>query len=290
MLISVIRGQKDNVVAKNIRNDIIKKKNNMLDLAIKAAKAASEILMTNFGKIETKDIVEKSKNDFLTYVDESSEKKIIEMIHEVHPSHAILAEESGFNEQKCDYEWIIDPLDGTKNYISGIPIFAISIALRIKKTIEIGVVLDPVKNDIFYAQRGKGAFLNDEPIRVSKRSELSACLFATGFPFKKKQILSEYLACFKDIFQQTSGARRMGAAAIDLAYIASGKFDAFWEIGLSPWDMAAGALLIEEGGGEISDFWGNNQYLQNGHIVASNGLIQDDLQKIIQKHFPEKIK
>jgi len=263
---------------------------NMLNLAIKAAQAASEIIMENFGKIDRRDIVEKGKNDFLTFVDETSEQKIIEMIRASYPNHAILAEESGLNKKQSEYEWIIDPLDGTKNYISGIPLFAISIALRIKGQIKLGVVLDPVRRDLFYAKKGEGAFLNDDKIQVSARSDMSECLIATGFPFKKKQFLPEYLACFNDIFFQSSGARRMGAAAIDLAYIAAGKFDAFWEIGLSPWDIAAGSLLIEEAGGKLSDFWGNNQYLQNGHIVASNGLIHDHLQKTIQNHFPEIFK
>jgi myo-inositol-1(or 4)-monophosphatase len=261
----------------------------MLSLAIKAAKAASVILMDNFGKIDSRDIVEKGKNDFLTFVDEASEQKIIEIIHEVHPNHAILAEESGLNKKISDFEWIIDPLDGTKNYITGIPLFAISIALRIKGSLELGVVIDPVRNDLFHAQRGKGAYLNDHKVQVTQRSDMSECLIATGFPFKKKQFLSDYLACFNDIFTQSSGARRMGAAAIDLAYIAAGKFDAFWEIGLSPWDIAAGSLLIEEAGGKLSDFWGNNQYLESGHIVASNGLIHNHLQKTIQNHFPEML-
>ena len=233
-------------------------------------------------------IVKKGKNDFLTFVDESAEKKIIEIIHQAQPSHSILAEESGFSKQKSELEWIIDPLDGTKNYISGIPLFAISIALRIKGKLEIGVVLDPVRNDLFYARSGSGAFMNKKKIQVSNRSELLECLVATGFPFKKKQYLPAYLACFGKIFDQTSGARRMGAAAIDLAYIAAGKFDAFWEIGLSPWDMAAGSVLIEEAGGKISDFWGTNQYIENGHIIASNGIIHQQLQEVIKDHFPEK--
>ncbi len=152
------------------------------------------------------------------------------------------------------------------------------------------MVLDPVRNDLFYARKGNGAYLNNEKIHVKRRSEISECLVATGFPFKKKQYLPAYLACFRDIFEQISDARRMGAAAIDLAYIAAGKFDAFWEIGLSPWDMAAGSVLVEEAGGKISDFWGTNQYIENGHILASNGLIHHQLQKTIQIHFPEQFK
>jgi myo-inositol-1(or 4)-monophosphatase len=262
----------------------------LLDIAVKAARMGAKILTDNFGRIEAKDIVEKAKNDFLTFVDESSEKKIIEIISKAYPDHAILAEESGFSTQKSEYEWIIDPLDGTKNFITGIPIFSVSIALKFKNEIILGVVLDPLRNDLFHAQKDKGAFLNNKPIRVSGRSQMADCLIATGFPFKKKHLLPGYLLCFRDIFEQSSGARRMGSAAIDLAYIAAGKFDAFWEIGLSPWDMAAGSLLIAEAGGKISDFWGNYQYLENGYIIASNGLIQDQMQDIIQPHFPELIK
>ena len=259
----------------------------MLNLAIEAAKSASEILLENFGKITSQDIREKSKNDFLTYVDEKTENKIIEIIHDAFPEHSILAEESGLRDQESDYEWIIDPLDGTKNYISGIPLYAISIALRHKNSIEIGVILDPVKNDLFYAQKNEGAFLNGDRIIVSKKMQLGDSLLGTGFPFKLKKFLPTYLKCFQDIFYQCIGMRRMGAAAIDLAYVAAGHFEGFWELGLSPWDMAAGSLLIREAGGKISDFWGGDSFLESGFIVASNGFIHEDLLKIIQEHFSE---
>ena len=258
----------------------------MIELAIEAARAAARILRENFGKIDAGDIREKSQNDYLTFVDEASEKKIIAMIRQAYPAHAILAEESGHSIQKDEYEWIIDPLDGTKNYISGIPVFAISIGLRVQGQMQIGVVHDPIKGDTFHAIRHQGAYHNGRKIKVSQRSDLSGCLIATGFPFKRKEILSDYLDSFRDIFLKCSGIRRMGAAALDLSYLAAGRFDAFWEVGLSPWDMAAGSILIEEAGGYLSDFWGKNKYMDNGYILSSNGRIHDDLLQITKLHFP----
>jgi myo-inositol-1(or 4)-monophosphatase len=260
----------------------------MINIAIQAAKSASKILIENFGKITSDDIVEKKRNDFLTFVDEEAEKAILKILQEAYPDHSFLAEESGFKKQKSDFEWIIDPLDGTKNYISGVPIFSIAIALRQKDQLQLGVVLDPVRNEIFYAQRGEGAYLNGKKIQVSDRHRLEECLLATGFPFKQKEYLSSYVNSFQEIFQQSSGIRRMGSAAIDLAYLAAGRFDGFWEFGLSPWDMAAGSLIILEAGGHVSDFWGQNTYLKNGCFTATNGHIHMKLIQIIQKHFSKK--
>jgi myo-inositol-1(or 4)-monophosphatase len=257
----------------------------MIDIAREAAKSASKIIMDNFGKISLNDIKEKKRNDFLTFVDEQSENKIIKILLNAFPDHSILAEESGWKKHNSDYEWIIDPLDGTKNYISGIPVFSISIALRHKNKIQLGVVLDPIRNELFQAQRGEGAYLNGNKIQVSKRRNLEECLLATGFPFKQKQSLTSYVKCFQDIFQQSSGMRRMGSAAIDLAYVAAGRFDGFWELGLSPWDVAAGSIIIEEAGGKISDFWGEYSSLDSGYIAATNGHIHPALIKIIQQHF-----
>jgi len=259
----------------------------MITVAIKAARAAAGILKENFGKLSSSDIREKSQNDFLTFVDETSEQMIIRTIQQAFPAHAILAEESGHSDQTSEYEWIIDPLDGTKNYISGIPVFAISIGLRYRGQMELGVVLDPIRGDIFHAVRNQGAYHDGQKMKVSQRSDLTGCLIATGFPFKRKEILANYLDSFKDIFLNCSGVRRMGAAALDLAYLAAGRFDAFWEVGLSPWDMAAGSLLIEEAGGSLSDFWGKDRYLENGYILASNGRVHEKLLNLILRHFPE---
>ena len=259
----------------------------MITVALAAARAAAEILRENFGKINAADIREKSQNDFLTFVDEASEQKIIGMIRQAYPTHAILAEESGHSDQSGEYEWIIDPLDGTKNYIAGIPLFAVSIGLRYQGQMQLGVVHDPIRGDIFHALRNQGAYHDGRKMKVSQRSEPAGCLIATGFPFKQKEILANYLGSFKDIFLNCSGVRRMGAAALDLAYLAAGRFDAFWEVGLSPWDMAAGSLLIEEAGGSLSDFWGNDKYLENGYILASNGRLHDFLLDITKTHFPQ---
>jgi len=260
----------------------------MIETAIQAAKSASKILIDNFGKISSEDIKEKVRNDFLTFVDEQSEITIIKILQDAFPDHSILAEESGRTKHKSDFEWIIDPLDGTKNYITGIPFFSISIALRHLNQIQLGVVLDPVRNELFQAERGKGALLNGKKIQVSNSNNLEDCLLATGFPFKQKQSLPTYVSCFQEIFQHCSGMRRMGSAAMDLAYIAAGRFDGFWELGLSPWDMAAGSIIIEEAGGYISDFWGKNSYLSNGYIAASNGHVHSDLIQIIKKYFAER--
>jgi myo-inositol-1(or 4)-monophosphatase len=257
----------------------------MIDIAIEAVTSASKILLDNFGKISVEDIKEKNKNDFLTFVDEQSENTIMKIILHAFPDHSILAEESGWKKHESDYEWIIDPLDGTKNFISGIPHFSISVGLRYKKQMKLGVVLDPVRNELFHAQRDEGAYLNGKKIQVSNRPNLIECLLATGFPFKKKQLLSLYVKCFQDVFQQSSGVRRMGSAALDLVYVAAGRFDGFWELGLNPWDVAAGSIIIEEAGGCISDFWGNESHLTNGCIVATNRHIHPTLIQIIQHYF-----
>jgi len=259
----------------------------MINTPIKAAKSASKILIENFGKIKSEDIKEKERNDFLTFVDTSAEKIIIDILLKNYPDHSILAEETGWQKQSSEYQWIIDPLDGTKNYISGIPNFSISIALRKSDQIILGVILDPIRDELFTVEKNKGVFLNNRKIQVSNETQMQKCLIGTGFPFKLKEHLSTYLKSFHDIFEKSSGVRRMGSAAIDLAYVASGRFDGFWELGLSPWDMAAGSLMIEEAGGQISDFWGGDSYLESGYIVASNGHIHQKMVQITAKHFPK---
>ncbi len=258
----------------------------MIEIAKQAALSAVTILMENFRKITADHIRVKRKNDFLTHVDESSEHEIIRILHQAFPDHAILAEESGLKDIAGEYRWIIDPLDGTKNYISGIPVFSISIALQFKKQVILGVVYDPIHQELFSAERNKGACLNGQPIQVSQTGHLEDCLFATGFPFKFKSFLPAYMDCFEDLFRHITSARRMGSAAIDLAYVAAGRFEAFWELGLNPWDCAAGSLLVEEAGGTVTDFWGHEHFLENSYIVASNGRIHAAALAIIQKHFP----
>jgi len=257
----------------------------MIELAKQAAFEAGEFLLKHFGNIPEEAIRKKTQNDFLSFVDEQSEQTIIEMIRNRYPEHSFLAEEGGSIENKSPYRWIIDPLDGTKNYLSEIPIFAVSIALEYENELILGVVYEPVRKEMFWAEKGKGAWLNEQPIRVSSKEQLNESLIATGFPFKSKKILPVYLKAFEEIFNQSVGMRRMGAAAIDLAYLAAGRFDGFWELGLNPWDVAAGAVLIREAGGQISDFWGTDKFLFNHYLIASNGAVQDALQTILQKHF-----
>jgi len=258
----------------------------MLDTAKKAAREAGIILMENFRKIANHDIREKRENDFLTFVDESAERKIIQTIHERYPEHSIFAEESGEDRKKSDYTWIIDPLDGTRNYISGIPVFGVSIALEERNRIVLGVIYDPVHDELFTAERNKGAYVNGKEIRVNDQGNLTQCLVATGFPFRFKRYLSPYMDCLRDVLDRASGIRRMGAASIDLAYVACGRFSGFWELGLSPWDVAAGSLLISEAGGVNTDFWGNDDFLYKSYIASSNGKIHDALLGIIRRHFP----
>jgi len=264
----------------------LKHKSRFLETAIEAAQVGSVILLEHFGRITAGDIREKSRNDFLTFVDESAERNIIEVIRKAFPDHGFLAEETGISDNRSAYQWIIDPLDGTKNYISGIPIFAVSIALRHQKQIKTSVIYDPIRKEMFCAEQHAGAFLNDQMISVNQTGKLEKSLLATGFPFRYKSVLHRYMSCFEDVFRHTSGARRMGAAAIDLAYVACGRLEGFWELGLKPWDVAAGSLILTEAGGYISDFWDTEGYLFNSFAVATNQKIHADLLKIIQRHFP----
>jgi myo-inositol-1(or 4)-monophosphatase len=259
----------------------------MIDVAKEAAYAAGKILTEHFKKLPKEAIREKQANDYLSFVDESSENIIITIIHKHFPGHSILAEEGGESHQSSEYCWIIDPLDGTTNYITGLPVFAISIALQKGDDIILGVVYDPLQDELFWAEKGKGAFVNDTPIQVSESDTLSECLIATGFPFKAKHLLRPYLNSFEYMFQSCIGIRRMGAAAIDIAYVAAGRFGGFWELGLSPWDLAAGSVLIKEAGGHISDFWDNPDYLYKNYLIVSNGKIHQQMGEIIRKHFPE---
>ena len=259
-----------------------------LNIAVRAARNAGNIIVRAMEHIERLNITEKSENDFVTEVDKAAEKEIIRTIHNAYPSHAILAEESGV-QGESDFQWIIDPLDGTTNYLHGFPQFAVSIALKNKQTIEQAVVYDPLRQELFTASRGRGAHLNDRRIRVTTRRNLDGALLGTGFPFKQQQDLDTYLATFKALFPMTAGIRRAGSAALDLAYVAAGRLDGFWELGLSPWDMAAGALLLEEAGGFISDFAGNQNFMESGNVVAGNPKIQKLMLELIQPLLPEKL-
>jgi myo-inositol-1(or 4)-monophosphatase len=258
-----------------------------LETAIEAARIGGKILMESMDSQERQQINRKKRFDFVTQVDHLSEEAIIDFIKDHHPDHGILAEESGEQEREAEYLWIVDPLDGTKNYIHGFPMFAVSIALMSAGQIHLGVVLDPVRNELFHTERGKGAFLNGQPIRVSNAKDISRCLLATGFPFREKQYTQTYFEAFKLLFYKVSDFRRAGAAALDLAYLACGRIDGFWEITLNPWDIAAGTLLIEEAGGKVTDLWGGATYLKTGHIVASNGIIHEEITQVVGPVFKD---
>ncbi|MFQ5824888.1 MAG: inositol monophosphatase family protein [bacterium] len=256
-----------------------------LETAKEAVRLGGKILMESVGSQERMQIDRKQRFDFVTQVDHRSEAAILDFIKDRHPDHNILAEESGGTDQTKGYLWLVDPLDGTKNYIHGFPMFAVSVGLMSEGRLVLGAVLDPVRNELFYAEKGKGAYLNGTPIKVSKTNDFSQCLLATGFPFRAKHLTDSYFEAFISLFHQVSDLRRAGAAALDLAYLACGRLDGFWEITLKPWDVAAGTILIEEAGGKVSDLWGGDTHLKTGNIVASNGIIHDQITKVVGQVF-----
>ncbi len=256
----------------------------MLNTAIKAARRAGNLINRASLDIDQIKVNVKQQNDFVTEVDRAAENTIIETLREVYPSHAILAEESGETTGDSEYQWIIDPLDGTTNFIHGFPQYAVSIALAHKGVLAHAVVYDTNRNELFTASKGAGAFLNDKRIRVSKRVKLEEALLGTGFPYRMFEHIDTYLAIFKEMTRRSAGVRRPGAASLDLAYVAAGRLDGFWELGLSPWDMAAGALLIQEAGGLVSDLDGDGNYLKTGNIVGGNPKVFNQLLQAIQPH------
>ncbi len=259
-----------------------------LNIAIKAARQAGNVITRAFGRIEDIKVTTKGNNDFVTEIDQRAEATIIQVIRQAYPEHAILAEEGGATDGN-DYCWIIDPLDGTTNFVHGFPQFAVSIALRHRDRIEQAVIYDPISQELFTATRGCGAYCNQRRMRVSSAKGLTGTLLGTGFPFRDYQYLDEYLACFKALLLKTSGIRRPGAAALDLAYVAAGRLDGFWEIGLKPWDMAAGVLLIREAGGLVSDFSGGEDYLERGQIVAGTPRVFQEILQEIRPLLPESL-
>lgn len=242
-----------------------------LNIATKAARSAGNIITRALERLDTVQITEKTHNDFVTDIDTQAERVIVDLIHKNYPNHGILAEESGSSPGSSDETvWIIDPLDGTKNFIHGFPHFAISIAVQQKGRIEHGLIYDPIRHEYFTASRGGGAQLNNRRLRVSSRTTLPTALLGTGFPFRNPSRVVPYLKGFEALLAQASGIRRAGSAALDLAYVAAGRFDGFWEFDLAAWDIAAGALLVQEAGGLVSDMEGTENYLTSGHIIAGN--------------------
>ncbi len=267
----------------------------MLNIALRAARSASELIFRSIERLDTIKVDEKDAKDYVSEVDRAAEQKIIDALRKAYPTHGIRGEETGFHAgsgEGEDYLWIIDPLDGTTNFLRGVPHFAVSIACKYRGRLEHAVVLDPVRQEEFTASRGRGAQLNGRRLRVSGRTSLDGALLGTGFPFRDNQMdnLDNYLGMFRSLVGQTAGIRRAGAASLDLAYVAAGRFDAFWESGLSEWDMAAGVLLIQEAGGLVSDFTGGHSFLENGHIVAGNTKCFKAVLTAIQPHLPASLK
>ena len=258
----------------------------MRNVALKAARAAGAIINRAALDVESVRVAQKQVNDFVTEVDQAAERTIIETLLGAYPGHGILGEESGkeFGAKDSDYVWIIDPLDGTTNFIHGFPVYCVSIALAVKGKIEHAVVYDPTRNDLFTATRGRGAFLNERRIRVSKRAQLKDCLISTGFPFRPGDNFRAYMRMFAEITQRTAGVRRPGAAALDLAYVAAGFTDGFFETGLSIWDVAAGSLLVTVAGGLVGNFTGEADFLEQAECLAGNPRAYGQLVGILGKY------
>ena len=261
----------------------------MLTTAVKAARRAAAIINRASLDIDALTVKHKNHNDYVSEVDRAAEQAIIDILLSAYPSHSILAEESGA-QGDSEFQWVIDPLDGTTNFLHGFPQYSVSIALLHKGQLNQAVVYDPSRNDLFTASRGQGAYLNDRRIRVSNRLKLADSLIGTGFPYRNFDHLDAYIAMFRDMLQKTSGVRRPGSAALDLAYVAAGRLDGFWEIGLNKWDIAAGCLLIQEAGGLVGDFNGDDSYIDTGNVVAGNPKIFAQLLQTLAPHLTAALK
>jgi myo-inositol-1(or 4)-monophosphatase len=260
----------------------------LLNIAVRAARRAGEIIVRSLVRVEGLQVTAKGRNDFVSEVDRAAEREIIDTIRHSYPQHAFFAEESGKSGEN-DTVWIIDPLDGTTNFLHGFPTFAVSIACQHKGRLEHAVVYDPMRQELFTTSRGTGAQVDGKRMRVSQRRTLEGALIATGFPYRANaKYIDDYLAMLKTVMQQTAGIRRPGSAALDLAYVAAGRVDGFWEIGLEPWDTAAGALLIQEAGGRIGTLTGNDFNL-SGNVIAGNPRVYVALVAALRPHVPPSL-
>lgn len=251
-----------------------------LNIALKAARSAGDILVRSLDFLDRIQFDAKSPNNYVSEVDRLAEKTLIDHLKQSFPHHAFLGEESG-EQGDSDHIWIIDPLDGTSNFMHGIPHFSISIALSIKGKIEHGLIYDPIRQEIFSASRGQGARLNDKRIRVSGINHLNTAMIGTGIPYEKFKNLSAYLSILQELIPQVSGLRRQGSAALDLAYVAAGRYDGFFEFNLQSWDIAAGALIVKEAGGLVGDPQGGENFLSSGNIIAANPKLFKPLLQIL---------
>jgi myo-inositol-1(or 4)-monophosphatase len=261
----------------------------LLNIAVRAARRAGEIIVRSLNRVHTLTITAKGRNDFVTEVDQTAEREIIASIRKSYPDHAFLAEEGGAS-GTSDTVWIIDPLDGTTNFLHGNPIFAVSIACQIRGRLEHAVVYDPMRQELFTASRGGGAHVDNRRLRVTAQRTLEGALIGTGFPYRENtRYLDEYLNMMKAVILNTAGIRRPGAASLDLAYVAAGRLDAFWEIGLKPWDTAAGTLLIQEAGGRIGTLSGGD-YTQGGNVLCGTPKVYEAMVELLAPHLPEALR
>ncbi|MFM2482563.1 inositol-1-monophosphatase [Celerinatantimonas sp. YJH-8] len=263
----------------------------MLNIGVRAARNAGNIIAKAYENFDKVEVQSKGLNDYVTSVDKAAEQAIIDTIQKSYPEHGIIAEESGIIEgQENDCQWVIDPLDGTTNFIKGIPHFAVSVALRVKGKTEHGVIYDPLRNELFTASRGNGAQLNGYRLRVSNSRDLTDTVIGTGFPFKQKHLTETYLAMFGAIFAECGDLRRAGSAALDLAYVAAGRQDGFFELGLKPWDIAAGELIAREAGALVSDVAGGYNYMKTGNIVVTNAKMMKIMLGLLREHLTDSMK
>lgn len=263
----------------------------ILNIAIQAARRAGNTILRYGNQLDRLEVESKGRNDFVTVVDRQAEAEIIAAIQRAFPDHSILAEETGLTRNDASpYKWIIDPLDGTTNFLHGYPQFAVSIGVLNNNRLDQAVIFDPLRDELFTASRGEGAKLNDRRIRVSKTTRFENSLIGTGFPFRSYENLEIWIDCFRELLPKTSGVRRAGSAALDLAHVACGRLDGFWEMGLSPWDISAGCLLIQEAGGLVSDFGGKQDFLDSGNIVAGNPKIYEAVYKTVTAKLPKELR
>ena len=257
----------------------------LVKTAVDCVTEAGDILLGYHNRIHTLQIEAKGRFDYVTDADLAAQEIIVKLIRSRHPEHEILAEEDHGSPGQDASRWLVDPLDGTTNFINGFPVFAVSVALEYESSIILGVIYDPCRRELFLAQKGQGATLNGRPLQISKRQMVEEALVATAFPWREKSVLPRYLEGFTQIFSRVSDVRRSGSAALDLAYVACGRCEGFWELGLSPWDIAAGHLLVLEAGGYISDFNGEDNHIWIGDVVAGNPAIHAFLLEIIRDVF-----
>jgi myo-inositol-1(or 4)-monophosphatase len=261
----------------------------LLNIAIGAARRAGEVIVRSLDRVGALVVSEKGRNDFVSEVDRAAEQAVIAAIRKAYPAHGFLAEESGATAGD-DYTWVIDPLDGTTNFLHGFPQFAVSVACRHRGRAEVGVVFDPLRSELFTAERGAGAQLEGRRIRVSQRAGLDGALVGTGFPYREnRRWLKSYMAMLEGVMQATAGVRRPGAASLDLAYVAAGRLDAFWEFGLSPWDTAAGNLLITEAGGRVGDLAGG-EYTDGGNLLVGSPKVYAALIELISPFLDDELR